>query len=123
MTKPVHQMRADLEAERIKAQEIGNIVGESIVRMFLPDKSTPFTQSTIEKMVKIYLDYLVESGAMRLFDFAVQCDAHNNTPFMADQGKYRVDLALKISEDGGMIFVPVDIKPRKAEVVEISSAS
>jgi hypothetical protein len=105
----VHQLRSDVEAEKVKAQMIGNQVGQ-IMEIFIFEKNEEFTWNTITKMANIYLDFVMHTEPKNLLDFGVQCDVFNNASAATVKGDLKLDLALKISEKGGFIFIPVTLK-------------
>ena len=105
----VHQLRSEVEAERIRAQLIGNRIGQ-IMEIFIFEDNSEFTWNTITKLTNTYLDYVMHTEPAELVDFAVQCDVFNNAAAATVKGDLRMDLALKISEKGGFIFIPITLK-------------
>ena len=113
----VHQLRSEGEAEKVRAQMIGNRIGQ-IMEIFVFEKHNEFTWNTLTKMINIYLDFIMHTEPDNLVDFAVQCDVFNNAQAATVKGDLRIDLALKISEKGGFIFVPITLKSTKEEMIQ-----
>ena len=74
---------------------------------FLFEPNDQITQNNVKAVVTAFLQsIMVKRG---LYDFAVQCDANNNTPDRIDANELYVDIALKPMKAVEFIYVPIRI--------------
>lgn len=80
---------------------------ENLAKPFLFEPNDQFTQSSVLRTFETFLADLVSLRG--LYDFAVVCDASNNTPGRIDRNELWIDIAIKPVKAIEFIYIPLRI--------------
>lgn len=103
--------------DRINVARLVNYVVynlDIILKPFLFEPNTHNTRATATSVVERFFTGLV--GLNGLYDFAVVCDATNNTPDRIDQNELWLDAAIQPTKTVEFIYVPVRVLATQAVV-------
>jgi phage tail sheath protein FI len=78
-----------------------------IVQPFLFEQNDSITQTAARNVVSTFLNSLI--GLRALSDYAVKCDADNNTPARIDLNELWIDVAIRPLKAVEFIYIPVRI--------------
>jgi Phage tail sheath C-terminal domain len=103
--------------DRVNVARLVNYIAynvDNILKPFIFEPNTHTTRATARIVVERFFAGLV--GLNGLYDFAVVCDASNNTPDRIDRNELWVDCAIQPTKTVEFIYVPIRVLATQAVV-------